>query len=270
MRVATSRASSRDVAVPLAGCVMFRSDSSAAEPLAIFGQVDRVRRRPEDPHAGVLQRERELERRLAAELHQARHVAAGRAFGFDHRHHVFERQRLEVQPVGRVVVGRHRLRVAVDHHRLEVFLAQRERRVAAAVVELDALADPVGAAAENDDLVARVRIRLAGRLVRAVEIRRERFELRRAGIDPLVDRLEVRATRACRGRPLPSRPAASAELGVAETGALQPCACAGPSRPSRPRCGGRRLHVANLGELLEEPRIDLRDRRGSARRSSRG
>ena len=42
------------------------------EPLAVFGQVDRVGRRAEDLHARLLQRQRQLERRLAAELHDAR------------------------------------------------------------------------------------------------------------------------------------------------------------------------------------------------------
>ena len=65
------------------------------EALAILGQVDRVRRRAENLHAGGLQRQRELERRLPAELDEARHLAARRALGFDHRHHVLERQRLE-------------------------------------------------------------------------------------------------------------------------------------------------------------------------------
>ena len=54
-------------------------------------------------------------------------------------------ERLEVQAVGRVVVGRHGLRVAVDHHRLEAGVAQGEAGVDAAVVELDALADAVRA-----------------------------------------------------------------------------------------------------------------------------
>ena len=63
--------------------------------------------------------------------------------------HVLERQRLEVQPVGGVVVGRDRLRVAVDHHRVAAGLAHGHRRVHAAVVELDALADPVRAGAED-------------------------------------------------------------------------------------------------------------------------
>ena len=73
----------------------------------------------------------------------------------DDRHHVLERQRLEVEPVGRVVVGRDRLGIAVDHHRLEALFAEREGRVTAAVVELDALADPVRPAAEDDDLRSR-------------------------------------------------------------------------------------------------------------------
>ena len=48
------------------------------ESLAILGEVDRVGRRAEDPDAGVLQRQRQLQRRLAAELHEARHLAARR------------------------------------------------------------------------------------------------------------------------------------------------------------------------------------------------
>ena len=72
--------------------------------------------------------------------------------GVDDLEHVLERERLEVQPVARVVVGRDRLGVAVDHDRLEAGVRQRERRVHARVVELDALADAVRARAEDDDL----------------------------------------------------------------------------------------------------------------------
>ena len=68
--------------------------------------------------------------------------------------HVLERQRLEVQPVGRVVVRRDRLGVAVDHHRVAAGLADGHRRVHAAVVELDALADAVGPGAEDHDATA--------------------------------------------------------------------------------------------------------------------
>ena len=65
--------------------------------------------------------------------------------------HVFDGERLEEEPVARVVVGRDGLGVAVDHHRLVARVGQRERGVHAAVVELDALADAVRAAAEDHD-----------------------------------------------------------------------------------------------------------------------
>ena len=92
----------------------------------------------------------ELERRLPAVLHDH----AERLLDVQDLHHVLERQRLEVQAVRSVVVGRDGLRVAVDHDGLEPVLAQRERRVHAAVVELDALADAIRAAAEDHDLAA--------------------------------------------------------------------------------------------------------------------
>ena len=72
------------------------------------------------------------------------------ALALDDREDVLEGQRLEVEPVDGVVVGGDRLRVAVDHHRLEPVVAQRERGVHAAVVELDPLPDAVRAAAEDD------------------------------------------------------------------------------------------------------------------------
>ena len=97
------------------------------EPLAILCQVDRVRRGPDDPDAGLLQRQRELQRRLPAVLDDARDFAAGLLLARDDRRHVLERQRLEVQPIDRVVVGRHRLGVAVDHDGLEPLFAQAQR-----------------------------------------------------------------------------------------------------------------------------------------------
>ena len=127
----------------------------------------------------------EPQRRLAAELDDH---ALG-LLDLDDRQHVLERQRLEVQPVGRVVVGRDRLRVAVDHHRVAAGLAHGHRRVHAAVVELDALADPVRAGAEDHHArpvaapdLARARVALPGRVV----VRRLGLELGRAGVDGLV------------------------------------------------------------------------------------
>ena len=76
----------------------------------------------------ALERHRELQRRLAAELddHPERPLL------LDDVEDVLEGQGLEVEPVGRVVVGRDRLRVAVDHDRLDARLAEREGRVHAA------------------------------------------------------------------------------------------------------------------------------------------
>ena len=72
-------------------------------------------------------------------------IGPGLPLGVDDLEHVLERERLEVQPAGGVVVGGDRLGVAVDHHRVEAGVAQREAGVHAGVVELDALADPVRA-----------------------------------------------------------------------------------------------------------------------------
>ena len=113
--------------------------------------------------------------------------------GVHHLQHVLERQRLEVEAVGGVVVGGDGLRVAVDHHGLEPGLAQRHDRVHAGVVELDALPDPVRPRAEDEHLRPlglRRDLRL-GRgvgLVGAVVVRGARGELGGAGVDGLVDR----------------------------------------------------------------------------------
>ena len=84
-----------------------------------------------------------------------------RLLDLDQLEHVLGGQRLEVEAVGGVVVGRDGLRVAVDHDRLEADLAQREGGVAAAVVELDALADAVRPAAQDDGLLPVGRLGLA-------------------------------------------------------------------------------------------------------------
>ena len=87
----------------------------------------------------VAQAGRELQRRLTAELDDH----ALRLLDLADPEHVLERQRLEVEPVGGVVVGRDRLRVAVDHHRVASGLAHGLGGVHAAVVELDPLADAI-------------------------------------------------------------------------------------------------------------------------------
>ena len=89
----------------------------ALEAVAVLGEVDGVGRGAEDRHIGRLQRAREFQRRLAAELHDDAVQGAVLPFGGDDFEHVLGGQRLEIQSVGGVVVGRHRLRIAVDHDR---------------------------------------------------------------------------------------------------------------------------------------------------------
>ena len=161
----------------------------------------------EVPRIGTLrflQRLGELERRLAAELHDDAVQRAVGALGVDDLDHVLGGERLEIEPVRGVVVGRHRLRIAVDHDGLVADLLEREGGVAAAIIELDALADAVRAAAEDDDLLLVRRRGLVGgaagerRLVGRIHVGGGRGEFGGAGIDALEHR--AHAERAARVR----------------------------------------------------------------------
>ena len=68
MSSAIACASSNDVAMPCFGAGSPACGEHAAERAALLGQVDRLGLRADDRHAGVLERLREPERRLAAEL----------------------------------------------------------------------------------------------------------------------------------------------------------------------------------------------------------
>ena len=111
--------------------------------------------------------------------------------------HVLDRQRLEIEAVGGVVIGGDGLRIAVDHHRLEAGRLQRVGGVDAAIIEFDALPDPVRAAAEDYDLLPVgglalvLRFAEARRLVGRVHIGRLRLEFGGAGVDPLEHRADA-------------------------------------------------------------------------------
>ena len=164
-----------------------------AERAPLLGEVDRRGRGADDRDARVGQPLGETERGLPAELADHTGDRAGLPLGVHDLEDVLEGERLEVQPVGRVVVGRHGLGVAVDHDRLVAGLGERQRRVHAGVVELDALPDPVRPGAEDDHgfLVAGRDLRLL--VVRRVVVRRGRGELGGAGVHGLVDRPDAQA-----------------------------------------------------------------------------
>ncbi len=122
-----------------------------AEAPAVLGEVDRPERVAEQRHARVGEAGGEAERRLPPE----RDDDAERTLERDDVEHALERDRLQVEAVARVVVGRDRLRVRVDEHDLVPEPAEGLCGTHAAVVELDPLADPVRARAEHDDRAGR-------------------------------------------------------------------------------------------------------------------
>src|SRR5581483_8911678 len=75
-----------------------------AEALAVLGEVDRVVGRAEDAEPAALDRARELQRRLPAELDHD----AFRLLALADRQHLLGSQRLEVEAIRGVVVGRDR------------------------------------------------------------------------------------------------------------------------------------------------------------------
>ena len=122
-----------------------------AERLAVLGHADRLERRPEQADvvaledAGLRERRRQVERRLAAEPGQQ---ALGLLAGDDGLDRV-DGERLEVDGVGDRRVGHDRGRVGVDEDRAHALGAQGAAGLGAGVVELRRLADDDGAAAED-------------------------------------------------------------------------------------------------------------------------
>ena len=103
---------------------------------------------PEDLDPGRGQFTGDVQRGLPAELDD-------HPFGlllFIDAQDVFHGERLEIELVRGVVVGGDGLGVAVHHDGFEALVPEGKGRMDAAVVELDALADAVGAAAQDHDL----------------------------------------------------------------------------------------------------------------------
>ena len=157
------------------------------EAAAVLGDVEGLVARAQHRNAVAVELFGELQGRLAAELDDD----TFRLLVADDVVDVLPEDRLEVEAVGGVAVGGHRLRVAVDHDGLVASGAGRHDAVHAAVVELNALADAVWAAAQDDDLAA---VRL-GRLILltecAVVVRRLGLEFRRTGVHEPVAPLDA-------------------------------------------------------------------------------
>ena len=245
-------------------CVGFRSGRAVGglletevvqqflEPLTVFGRIDHVRRSADDRHAVGLEIARELERCLSTELHDH----ADRFFDGDDFQYILQRQRFEVQPIRGIVVGRHSLRIAIDHDRFITVFAHRQGGMHTAVVELNALADAVRPSTENHDFLAVTRISLALLLVSRIHVRSARRELSRAGVNPLIDRTDAQqvTTRPHLGLGRFHQPG---QATIREPFALQ--------RAQRRRVEIVELHVVKLHldlddilDLRKEPWIDMR------------
>ena len=232
------------------------------ELLPVLGELDALGRRADHVDAIFLQRSREVQRRLAAKLHN--HPVA--LFLLINLQHILERQRLEVEAVAGVVVGRNGLGIRIHHHALVAHFAEREARVHAAVVELDALADTVRAAAENHDfLFAARRHDFVFVAVAGVVVRREGLELRRARIHETIGRVDAPIFPVGpHGREVALEDVR--ELRVGETKLFRAAQQIrvdrqlGARRARRGRrCRQRLLHFENLVQLRQEPAVNLRD-----------
>ena len=256
MRRATSTASSMRVRRACGRIGDLELVENLGEAPAVLGKIDRLRLGAHDRHAGVLERVRELERRLPAEGHDD---TLG-LLGLDDVHDVLEGQRLEVEPIARVVVGRDRLRVAVDHDRLVAQIVQRVRRVHAAVVELDALPDAVGSRAQDHRLGLVGGRDLVLLLVRLVVVRRARRELRRARVDGLEGRRHAELEPAQLSDVASLDAGQMRDLHIRETVLLGVAHRARVERIQRSvcrsRCARRHDHRAIRAE---EPRVDVRE-----------
>ena len=110
------------------------------KPFPVFGPVDAVRSGAQNPHPRLGQGDGKVERGLAPELNDH----AFRLFLLDNAQHIFSCKGLEVELVRRVVVRAHGLGIAVDHDALNPHFLEGKGGLHAAVVELDALSDPIG------------------------------------------------------------------------------------------------------------------------------
>ncbi len=152
--------------------------------LAVFSEVNGIRRSAQDRHARIGQLAYQLEWRLPAKLDDDSLWFLQIADVKD----VFQSQRLKVQPIADVIVCGDRFRVTVGHDRLVAQLLKGERALGAAVIELDSLTNAVRATPQDDDLPPLGGLSLAQRFIGAIQIGRIRRELGRAGIHAREDR----------------------------------------------------------------------------------
>ena len=160
--------------------------------LSVLRHINGVIGGAENIHAVVAHELGELDSGLTAERD---HDAVG-VLGLDNAHHVLVGERLKVESVGGVKVGRNGFGVVVDDHHVVACLLERPYAVNGGVVELDTLTDTDRTGAEYDDGLFAVVV-LFDKLLRFVllvegriEVRRLRFKLGSAGVYHFIYRIK--------------------------------------------------------------------------------
>ena len=222
-----------------------------AEAFAVLGEVDGRGARADDGQALGLEGGGQRQRRLAPQLHDDAGDRPGGGLRPVDLQDVFQREGLEVEACGHVVVGGDRLRVAVDHDGL-VVLPQSPGSLHARVVELDPLPDPVGPRTEDEDggplpagdlgllVVARIVVGGAGR------------EFGGAGVDRLVDGVDSVGPSHLPDRLLPD----AADLADLRVGEAVPFGQAERLRAERLAAGEFVGDLVDQADLVDEPGVD--------------
>src|SRR4051812_15966847 len=112
----------------------------------------------------MLQIKSQIQRCLSTKLHNN----AGWLLLSHDVQNIFECKRFEIEPVGSVIVRGNSFGTAVDHDGLIALLLESERRMAAAIIKLDALPDPVRTASKNYDFLTICRLSFVFFFVRGV------------------------------------------------------------------------------------------------------
>jgi len=84
--------------------------------------------------------------------------------------HILDGERLEVELVRGVIVGRDGFWIAVDHYRLQPLVTQRKGGMHAAIVELDPLANTIGSTAQYHHLATITRGHFVWGVVGRIEV----------------------------------------------------------------------------------------------------
>ncbi len=203
-------------------------------------------------HARRLQRRRKLQRRLPT---KGDHHAVG-LLDVDDVHDILERERFEIELVGRVVVGGDRFGVAVDHDGLVACVVQRVAGMHAAVVELDALTDAVRTGAEDHDALARALARSfrLGGVVGFVVVGRLAREFGSAGVDGLerghhTEQFTARAHRSL------VRSGEVSDLRIGKSHAFEQAECVSVELVEA-QSTQVLLHHDDVAHTVDEPRVD--------------